>query len=398
MSSYWWRLGAMTLRDPRKLRTMARLKIGKVDRVPQAAMTPPPFVVAVRLNYGCNLRCVMCNQWGENGAFIKTPDRMVKREMGTEDFKRFFDHVSSFHPFVYFTGGEPLMNHDILEVVEHASRRCHLVTSMSTNATYLKQKGPGLIDAGLDYLYTSLDAPAPSALDPIRVKPKGEDSNQEAVEAIKGFLAERKRTLLRLPIVQVQTIIVNENQHSLLAMAEFLEREVKPDVWGIQLCVYTTPELNQETSDEYNRYFGIDQIGWGGFVRDFPDMDYEAIQRQLDEISRRRWSFKLRFYTPLKARGFDLKRYFTKPAERSTEKKMECLNPYVFAQLQPNGDIAFCGSQPDYVIGNVKEQPFLELWNNEKARRWRGHLDGHLFAACQRCFSLHEFNHFEKKA
>jgi hypothetical protein len=37
-------------------------------------------------------------------------------------------------------------------------------------------------------------------------------------------------------------------------------------------------------------------------------------------------------------------------------------------------------------LGNINEQPFLELWNGEKARAWRGDLRRHgRFPACTRC-------------
>ena len=70
------------------------------------------------------------------------------------------------------------------------------------------------------------------------------------------------------------------------------------------------------------------------------------------------------------------------------------MNPYVFAQLQPNGEVAFCGSQPDYVIGNVKQRRLVDLWSGERASRWREFLKTQHFASCKRCFSLHEFSHF----
>jgi hypothetical protein len=37
-------------------------------------------------------------------------------------------------------------------------------------------------------------------------------------------------------------------------------------------------------------------------------------------------------------------------------------------------------------LGNINEQPFLEAWNSDKARAWRGDLRRHgRFPACTRC-------------
>ncbi|MBI4422722.1 MAG: radical SAM protein [Elusimicrobia bacterium] len=402
MSAYEARLARLALRDPRKIPSMLRLKLGRRDEWRRdlsgegAAAVAPPFVVAIRMSYACNLRCVMCNQWGEEGVFVKTPDRLVRREMTTDELKRFIDDIAGFKPFVYFTGGEPLMSPDILEIVRHASSR-HLVTSMSTNGTFLKEKTDGLIEAGLDYLYTSLDAPVALAKDAIRVTAKGGDSTQEAAEAIKHLIRRRDELGVGLPIVQTQTIVVRENQHLLLDMARFVQDELGSDLWGLQLCVFTTPELNAATTRSYQASFGQDQVGWAGFIRDFPGMDFERLEEQLRAILNGRWRFKLRAYKPLGMKGFSLRDYYTRPERFATDEPLTCMNPYVFAQLQPNGDVAFCGSQPDYTIGNVKDARFMDLWRGERAARWRRFLQKQLFASCARCFSLHEFDHFRAR-
>lgn len=400
MRSYDRRVLEIIRRDPLKLASMLRLKFMKTDEwkgndSAKTARVKPPAVVSIRMNYACNLRCVMCNQWGENGVFVTHPDRMVKREMALDDLKAFIDDIAAFRPYLYFTGGEPLMNKDILEVIRHASSR-HLITSMSTNGTFLKEKADDLIRSGLDYLYTSLDAPCEMEDGIIRMDTQGEDSTGKAAEAIRHLIRRRDEIGRGLPIVQTQTIVVKENQHLLLDMARFVQDELKADVWGLQLCVFTTPELNTATTAVYQREFNQDQVGWQGFIRDFPDMDFERVQSQLDAILNTKWKFRLRPYKPLGAKGFNLEQYYTRPHEADTEEPLTCLNPYVFAQMQPNGDIAFCGSQPDYTVGNVKDAKFMDLWCNEKSTRWRAFLQKELFASCKRCFSLHEFSHFRK--
>lgn len=399
MNKYSKRLIKMLLRDPLKLRTMLKLKYTKtnewrtkdysIDKVSVKA----PIVVAVRMSYACNLRCVMCNQWGENGAFIKEPNKMPKRALSLEDWKVFFDDISKFYPYIYFTGGEPLMNKDIIDLVKYANSK-HLITGMSTNSTFLEEKAEDLIKTGLDYIYFSLDAPAPVENGSIRISAQGNDSNAEAAAAIKKFIDLRDKLGIGLPVTQVQTIIVQENQDKLVEMGEFVEK-LGVDVWGVQLCVYTTPELNDKTSAVYKKVFDQDQIQWGGFIRNFPGLDFNVIEKQLDEIKKRKWKFKLRLYKPLTEKDFNLEKYFTKPEVHAVDRDHRCMNPWIFAQIQPNGEIAFCGSQPDYTIGSVKEGKFMDLWCNEKATKWRNFIQNKLFPSCKRCFALYQYSHFK---
>jgi radical SAM protein with 4Fe4S-binding SPASM domain len=232
--------------------------------------------------------------------------------------------------------------------------------------------------------------------DIIRKTARGAESQPNAAEAIRYLIQLRDEMGVGLPLVQTQTTLVKENTHLIRKMAEFLHTELKPDIWGMQLCVFTTEELNALTTGTYEKNFGQDQVGWAGFVRTFEGMDFKELQRQIDWVLARKWHMKLRPYKPLGMKGFDMEKYFTQPDVHAVDDPLTCMNPYVFAQVQPNGDIAFCGSQPDYVIGNVRRERFLDLWSNRKAMEWRVFLTRQLFESCKRCFSLYEFAHFNR--
>lgn len=395
---YQKRLLKMVVRDPLKISSMFRLKFTKIDNWKKnfnsngRVKVKPPIVVSIRPTQGCNLRCVMCPQWGENGVFLRKPD-LAKRTVTTDEIKVLIDDVTAFKPYIYFSGGEPLMNKDILELIEYASSK-HLVTSINTNGSYLYEKAEGLIKAGLDYLYTSLDAPTLTN-DKIRKDLRGGGSYTDVVSGIKHVLKLRDEIGGGLPIVETKTTLIKDNQDQLLDMAYFVQDELKADIWALGLCVYTTPGLNDATSKVFNEEFDQDQIHWSGFIMDFQDIDFNKINKQLEIIKSKKWKFKLKLGKPLGMPGFDLRTYYLSPDKFATTEPLTCMNPYVFAQIQPNGEIAFCGSQPDYTIGNIKGNKFMDLWNNQKAAKWRKYLQDQLFPSCKRCWSLHEFQHFK---
>ncbi|MBP9733797.1 MAG: radical SAM protein, partial [Candidatus Omnitrophica bacterium] len=332
---YWARSLRLAARDPLRVPSLFRLKhLGSDewrDPMKDAAVTLPK-VISIRMNYACNLRCVMCNQWGENGTFIQTPERMVRREMSLDDWKMFIDRVARFRPYIYFTGGEPLMNPDALELVRHCARR-HLVTGMSTNGTYLKAQAEPLIRSGLDYLYTSLDSPVPLENGSIRPTARGGDSSADAVDAIGHVIRLRDKMGVGLPMVQVQTIVVRENHDRLFETARFVDDVLKADCWGLQLCVFTTPELDRATTRTYQERYGQDQTGWTGFIRGFEGLDPGVLESELDRIRRHPWRFKLRLYRPMGMRGFSFERYFFEPGRFAVDEPLTCMNPYVFAQI-----------------------------------------------------------------
>jgi len=333
----------------------------------------------------------MCNHWGERGVFSLNPGLDLRRNLSTTEIKEFIDDVKSFTPFLNFSGGEPLLCPDIMELLEYAISR-NLLTSLITNGTLLKDKAADLVAAGLDYLYVSLETPF--ATDPerrIRKCSDGGDSSGNVIEGLKHLIALRDRLKAGLPIVQIQTVIVEENQDQLLEMAKFLQREVRPDVWGIKLCSYTSEDLNEQTSQRYRNVFGVNPVHGAGFVRAFRNMNYKLIESQLKTIARSRWDFSLKLYPPIGKKGFDIRRYYEEPGSPAMDGPLHCMNPWVFIELQPNGDLSFCGSKPDYAIGNIREGKFIDIWRGQRAMNWRSFIRKELFSSCPRCFELFDF-------
>ncbi len=93
----------------------------------------------------CNYRCVFCHMEGDFRKAVK--DELTAGDIG------FITRVAVRLGFksVKLTGGEPLIRHDILKIVEAVSSASHtLDVSMSTNGYFLEDLAIGLNDKGLD--------------------------------------------------------------------------------------------------------------------------------------------------------------------------------------------------------------------------------------------------------
>lgn len=98
------------------------------DVVPRAAGERKPVVVwnITRL---CNLKCAHC--YNDSGACT------ADREATTEEAVGILDDLAAFGvPSVLFSGGEPLMRHDIFELLGYAAKK-GLRTVISTNGTLI---------------------------------------------------------------------------------------------------------------------------------------------------------------------------------------------------------------------------------------------------------------------
>ncbi len=106
----------------------------------------------VSVTQRCNLRCVYCHAEGERSpeAEISLPDiREILRVAASLGIRS-----------VKFTGGEPLVREDILEIVRAVPEG--LESSMTTNGILLGRYARDLKEAGLSRINVSLDSLDPA--------------------------------------------------------------------------------------------------------------------------------------------------------------------------------------------------------------------------------------------
>ena len=98
----------------------------------------------------CNLKCVHCysQSTGQPGDY----------ELSTAEAKAFIDDLADFgNPVILFSGGEPLMRPDILELIDHAVAKGRRAV-ISTNGTLISSDmAKELKNRQLSYVGVSLD-------------------------------------------------------------------------------------------------------------------------------------------------------------------------------------------------------------------------------------------------
>lgn len=345
-----------------------------------------PVTVIIRTTNLCNQRCKMCGQWGDQGFFKEMPKQEVARQLSTAQIKTVIDQVAPSRPFISFFGGEPLMREDIAELVGHATSR-HLLTTMNSNSTLLKQRAEGLVDAGLGFYRASLDGPR-GVNEKIRVS---RDSYTEAVEGLKHLMEVRDRKGSAFPIIQMCTTITKENQYHLVETARLAD-ELGVDTYALLFGIFMTGPLLAKSNEVSRKALDFEWKSWKGFIDDRTGMDVAAIQEQLDEIRRTPWGFRFRTYPPSDA-SFDVDTHYNHP-ERTHGGGL-CVLPWVRMEVLANGDVGLCEDTPDYIAGNVLTEHPLAIWNGVKYARFRRHLlDQGIFPSCTRCSALYEVPHY----
>src|SRR6266496_3247302 len=121
--------------------------------------TPRPYAFLAEVTYRCPLRCPYCSN----------PTRVRNdRELTTDEWCRVIREAAALGVLqIGFSGGEPLVRHDLAELVRGA-REANLYTNLITSGVGLDENcAHELRDAGLDSVQLSFQSDAPDLADEI---------------------------------------------------------------------------------------------------------------------------------------------------------------------------------------------------------------------------------------
>lgn len=390
----------------RHLGTMSRGR-RRVERhlaAPSEHPVPPPTFVQLRVTNLCNLRCRMCGQWGESGIYrsqggAEADDGSAERarireliglgrQMSLADYRRLLDEIEPHRPIVSLYGGEPLLYPDIVPLVADVKRR-GLVATIITNGGRLAENADGLVAAGIDAISVSVDGPE-ALHDEIR---GAGGSFRRLADGIRAVAAARKRLgraepmiLANLPVTEMNMSRIDE------ALGEL--RELPIDTVNVGLRWFVTPAAGARYEEVLRESFGSRADSWQGFRFEWTPRVAEShaagladLVKLMGTLRRRRWTEAPRgrpwiSFVPAVAAD-DVPRWFADPGESFGHDL--CPVAWYFAQVEPDGDVTFCGDFPDVVLGNVRRQSFDEVWRGEVAEAFRARLRAAPLPVCSRC-------------
>ncbi len=178
-----------------------RMKIARI-----AAERRP--IVVWNITRTCNLNCVHCYSGSEN--------RKYPGELSTDQCKAVLDDLAAFKvPAVLFSGGEPLVRHDLFELAEYA-RSLGLHVVLSTNGTLIKpETAKRLKDLNFAYVGISLDSAIPAIHDEFR---GSEGAFERTMTGFRNCRAVDQKVGLRLTLTR-------HTAENLDALFDLIERE-----------------------------------------------------------------------------------------------------------------------------------------------------------------------------
>ncbi len=259
---------------PTALRMEYRHRWGiDVDRRRRPGKSAPPTNLSIVLSMRCNLSCVMCRQIrGADEGAVHRSWYDFGRELPIEVWIRLLDQVASFRPWLFVTGGEPLLYPHFKEFVEEARKR-RLLVHLQTNGTLLAGVADFVVSMGVAAVNVSLDGP-PEIHDRVRNK-KGTFERVE--QGMAALLEARQRLKSPGPIISFNFTISKTNLPWLEEIVPLAVR-LNADCLQIQHTMFDSIE----NVAKHNQFFTAERVRELGLEIDLPSIsDDEYYQNEL---------------------------------------------------------------------------------------------------------------------
>lgn len=285
----------------------------------------------------CNLQCTHC--------YIEAEDRKYGGELTTAEAEVFIEDLSQMQvPVLLFSGGEPLLRHDLYEMGALAAQK-NLRPVISSNGTLIDDAAAKRIkEAGFQYVGISVDG-LPATHDRFRRKQGAFD---QALAGIRACLANDVKTGVRFTVNQ-------DNQEDLPGLLDIIEKEGIP-----RFCMYHLVYAGR----------GKEMVA--------RDTTIEEKRKILDLVAEKTIDLNQRgveveiLTTDNHADGIYLLNRL-RQMDPSREDEVNhllqmhggCSAGTKFANVDPQGNVHPCQFWQDYNLGNVREKPFSQIWTGD---------------------------------
>jgi radical SAM protein with 4Fe4S-binding SPASM domain len=337
-----------------------------------------PKWIVLQLLEACNLRCRMCYEWGDGGSYIG------KKKLDTlslQKVKEVIDECETAHPYYELFGGEPLLYPDIFEVIEYIHQKGSKV-DMATNGTLLEKNEEALACSGISRIWVSIDGDEET-----NDLQRGAGVFKKAVSGIQKIKDIRRD---KKPKVGITTIVTPKNANVLAKNFFEFAANCPIDHISIEFQNYATSKEYEEYKVFLKNNFGIGEAEAAkGYVRDteeFAGIDCGTLSEDMVRIKQYCAEHDIKmFHNPNVISKENYRCYFSADWEGMRGIRKRCPFVWLHAEVTASGDVITCHTFHDLTFGNVYKNHFLDIWNNEKCRRYKNLLRAGKMPMCVAC-------------
>jgi radical SAM protein with 4Fe4S-binding SPASM domain len=338
-------------------------------------------LMSFRITPLCNLQCVMCGQRGKTGVLKgKHAVEESKKIVSLDRYKELADELSPHNPVIYMWGGEPFLYPNFMDLAEYMVKRCPVFT-VNTNGTHLQKNAERIVKDKWAGIFVSLDGH-----EEINDQIRGKGTYKRVIDGIKEINKYKKQYNSALPYVGIVSVVNNINY---LYLEDFVDSVQGLNLsWHIiNLGTYTNQGVINEHKKFMKETLDTDAKCIEGFANGYNEgIDGEKFAKILAKVQNKNVDYPI--ITVPVINSDKIGEYYAHPENLVRDR---CICPWIYANIDYNGDVHYCADYPDYVVGNIKENKFFDIFNNERSIKFRHALKNTkngIFPGCKRCYQL----------
>ena len=271
-------------------------------------------------------------------------------------------------------GGEPFLFPGIIELLEYINSK-GIFTSVDTNGTMLKEYASDIFRIKKVHLTISVDGP---------------EEIHDRVRGVKGCFNRIKEGVVLLNELEKnvghkisRSINFTISPYSVKGLGEMpdVARSMSINSICIVPYYYVPADIGKNYEEELKENLNCPAFSWSGFHHDSSGVDFSEFK---DEFRKYLASLKGINYFPYMVFSEDDYRIWFSYSVTPVG-SLNCTNVEKLIDIQPQGDANFCVDFPDYCIGNVKGVTIKDIWNSERAVRFREYRRKKPLPVCYRC-------------
>ena len=324
-----------------------------------------PKVISYSVTWRCDAKCIMCdNKQKSNSSKVKS------NELTADNIYQIFsDKMLQSLDLIRFTGGEPMIKDDIVDIIkaiydQNNNDTIYYLTTNGSQTDKIVELAESLISHGVKlHLQISLDAPG-DLHDKIRCYPGLYSKVIKTLEKLSQSKVKDKC------VIGISQTIIPENFNTIekvKALANKLGFSYK------HIIAFDLHENNDQVLDMENYKFNYR----GNFTNDQLEMLYGLNQSKKTGDYKKSpksaylWNMTERFL--YEGGSNRVLRNISKPG-------FSCMALFSYFKLLPFGEIIPCTLKSN-IIGNIKEKTFSEIWLGNNSQEMR-----HEVRKCKGCW------------
>lgn len=299
---------------------------------------PLPFNLVVSLSYRCNSRCMTCNIW-----------RKSSEELSSDEWREIFTKIGKTPYYLTFSGGEPFLRQDIVDIVSAACELCQpAIITIPTNA---------LMSRAIPQRVEEILRAVKKVQVGINISLDGVGQDHDVIRGVDGSYERALETYRSLRDLKYPNLTL-----SIHTVVSRFNVEHIPEIYH---------ELSKLGADSYISEIAEERVELDTMGMDIapPPQEYARIADFLtNEIKNGDFSGMAKITQAFRTRYYDL----VKRILFEERQVIPCYAAFASGHIAPDGDVWACCTRAE-PLGNLREAgyDFAPIWFGERAEAMR---------------------------